>query len=125
MSHAHFFSATEEKSFLHSSASGKALSDPVLPGWVLIPLCLVTQSCLTLCNPSDPVLPGWVLIPLCLVTQSCLTLCNPMDSSPPDPSVHGDSPGKNTGVGCYALLLEFFPTQGLNPGLHCRLILNF
>ena len=35
-------------------------------------------------------------------------------------SVHGDSPGQNTGVSC--LLLEgIFPTQGLNPGLpHCR-----
>ena len=41
------------------------------------------------------------------------------------PSVHGDSPGKNTGVGCHALLQGiFFSTQGLNPGLsHCRLIL--
>ena len=26
---------------------------------------------------------------LCLVTQSCPTLCNPMDSSPPGSSVHG------------------------------------
>ena len=25
--------------------------------------------------------------------------------------------GKNTGVGCHALLQEIFPTQGLNPGL--------
>ena len=32
--------------------------------------------------------------------QSCLNLCDPMDSSPPGSSVHGDSPGKNTGVGC-------------------------
>ena len=24
-----------------------------------------------------------------LVTQSCLTLCDPMDCSPPGPSVHG------------------------------------
>ena len=31
--------------------------------------------------------------------QSCLTLCDPMDCSPPGSSVHGDSPGKNTGVG--------------------------
>ena len=37
---------------------------------------------------------------LCLVTQSCLTLCDPMDCSLPGSSVHGDSPGKNTGVGC-------------------------
>ena len=31
--------------------------------------------------------------------QSSLTLCNPMDYSPLGSSVHGDSPGKNTGVG--------------------------
>ena len=31
-------------------------------------------------------------------------------------SVVGDSPGKNTGVGCHALLQGTFPTQGLNPG---------
>ena len=31
---------------------------------------------------------------LCLVTQSCPTLCNPMDCTPPGSSVHGDSPGK-------------------------------
>ena len=28
-----------------------------------------------------------------------------------------DSPGKNTGVGCHALLQGTFPTQGSNPGL--------
>ena len=28
-----------------------------------------------------------------------------------------DSPGKNTGVGCHALLQGIFPTQGSNPGL--------
>ena len=39
-------------------------------------------------------------------------------------SVRGDSPGKNTGVGCHALLQGIFPTQGSNPGLpHCRRIL--
>ena len=61
---------------------------------------------------------------LCLVTQSCLTLCDPMDCSLPGSSVHRDSPGKNTEMGCYALLQGIFPTQGLNPGLlHCRWIL--
>ena len=35
--------------------------------------------------------------------QSCVTLCNPLDCSPAGSSVHGDSPGKNTGVGCHAL----------------------
>ena len=61
---------------------------------------------------------------LCLVTQSCLTLCHPLDCSQLGGSVHGDSPGKNTGVNCHALLQSIFPTQGLNPGLqHCRQIL--
>ena len=54
---------------------------------------------------------------LCLVAQSCLTLCNPMDWSPLGSSAHGDSPGKTTGVGCHALLQEIFLTQGLNPSL--------
>ena len=39
-------------------------------------------------------------------------------------SVHGDSPGKNSGVGCHVLLQGVFPTQGSSPGLlHCRWIL--
>ena len=64
------------------------------------------------------------MIVLCLATQSCLTLCDPLDCSLPDSSVHGDSPGKNTGVGCHALIQGIFPTQGSNPGLpHCRQIL--
>ena len=60
----------------------------------------------------------------CLIAQSCPTLCNTMDCSPPGSSVHGDSPGKNTGVGCHALLQGIFLTQGSNPDLlHCRQIL--
>ena len=54
---------------------------------------------------------------LFLVTQSLLTLCDPVDYTLPGSSVHGDSPGKNTGVSCHALLQGIFPTQGLNPGL--------
>ena len=47
-----------------------------------------------------------------------------MDYSPPGFSVHGDSPGKNTGVGCHALLKGTFPTHRSNPGFpHCRRIL--
>ena len=30
--------------------------------------------------------------------HSCPALCGPMDYSPPSSSIHGDSPGKNTGV---------------------------
>ena len=51
--------------------------------------------------------------------QSCSTLC---DS--PRLLCPWNSPGKNTGVGCHALLQGIFLTQGLNPGfLHCRQIL--
>ena len=46
--------------------------------------------------------------------QSCLTLCDSMDFSLLGSSVHGDSSGKNSGMGCHALLQDFFPTQGLN-----------
>ena len=34
-----------------------------------------------------------------------------MDCSPPGFSVHRDSPGKNTGVGCHVLLQGIFPIQ--------------
>ena len=47
----------------------------------------------------------------------------PMDCSPPGFSVHGNSPGKNTGVGCHSLLQGIFLIQGSNLGLlHCRQI---
>ena len=52
-----------------------------------------------------------------LVAWSCPTLCDPMDCSLPGSSVHGNSPGKNTGVGCCALLQGIFPTRGLRPHL--------
>ena len=49
-----------------------------------------------------------------------------MDCSPPVISVHEDSPGKNTGVGCHALLQGIFLSQRSNPGLsHCRQILYY
>ena len=47
-----------------------------------------------------------------------------MEYSPPGSSVHGDSPGKNTGVDCHAILQGIFPTQESNQGLLlCRRIL--
>ena len=52
---------------------------------------------------------------LCLVAQSRLTPCIPMNCSPPGSSVHGDSPGNNTGVDCHFLLQGIFPTQGWKP----------
>ena len=49
--------------------------------------------------------------------QSCPALCDIKDCSPPGSSVHGDSPGRNTGVVGQALLQGIFPTQGSNPHL--------
>ena len=62
---------------------------------------------------------------LCAVlSQSVVTLCDLMDCSLPGSSFHGDSQGKNPGVGFHALLQGIFPTQGSNPGLlHYRWIL--
>ena len=45
---------------------------------------------------------------------SCLTLFDLINCSPPGSSVHGDSPGKNTGVDSHALLQGILPTQGSN-----------
>ena len=49
--------------------------------------------------------------------QSCLTLCDSLDCSLPGSSVHGDSPGKKTGVGRHALFQGDLPNQGSNPYL--------
>ena len=57
----------------------------------------------------------------CLVAQLCPTLCDSMDCNLPGSSVHGDSPGKNTGVDCQALLQGIFPTQRVNLCLLCLL----
>ena len=48
---------------------------------------------------------------MCLVTQLCPTLCDPVDCSLPGFSVHGDSPGKKTGMVYHALLQGIFLTQ--------------
>ena len=50
----------------------------------------------------------------CLVAKSCLTLCDPMECSPARLLCPWDFPGKNTRVGCHALLQGIFPTQGAN-----------
>ena len=67
---------------------------------------------------ASPCLGGWECCAACVsAAQSCPTLCYPVDCSPPGSSVHGDSPGKNTGVGSHSLLQGIFLTWGSNPGL--------
>ena len=62
----------------------------------------------------------WILGMVCGV---CVCVCvfshvwDPMDCSPPDSSVHGIFPGKNTEADCHFLLQGIFLSQGLNPFL--------
>ena len=56
-----------------------------------------------------------------ITMHACLlspVLCDPMDCSPSGSSVHGDSPGKNIGVGCHFLRQGIFQTQGSKPPLN-------
>ena len=47
--------------------------------------------------------------------QLCLTLCDLMDGSPARLLCPWDSPSKNTGVGCRALLQGNLPKPGIEP----------
>ena len=70
-----------------------------------------------------------VCVCVCVCVRACVCVCCAVLSHSvvcnslwlhrlqPGSSVHGDSPGKNTGVGCHTLLQRIFPTQGLNLGL--------
>ena len=53
----------------------------------------------------------------------CLTLCGPMDCSLPGSTAHGDSLGKNTGMGCHSFLPGIFLTQRLK--LHLLHLLHW
>ena len=55
----------------------------------------------------------WATVCRAVLSHSVVALCDPWACSPP---VHEDSLGKNTRVGCHALLQGIFPTQGSNPG---------
>ena len=55
--------------------------------------------------------------------QSRLILCDPLDCSSAGLLCPWDSPGRNTGVGCRALLQGVFPTQGSN--LHLFSLLHW
>ena len=94
-----------------------------------IDYCYFTQILKSLnnCSHSKAVSPKqvhffWVLWSLpcavlsCSIVSSCLHPHGPQ-RSPPGSSVCGDSPGKNIGVGCHALLQGTFLTQGWYPGV--------
>ena len=64
------------------------------------------------------------------VGHPCPTLYDPIDCSPgacTGSSVHEDSPGKNTGVGCHALLQGNLPHPGIklrSPALQVHSLLS-
>ena len=54
-------------------------------------------------------------------------LCNTMNCTTPGYSIHGDSSGKNTGVGCHALLQGNLPHPGIklrSPALQVNSLLS-
>ena len=94
----------------------------------------VAQSCPTLCDPVDHAvhgilqarIPDWVVFLFCkrkgfaefwfnICASVSPTLCDSMDWSLPGSSVHGNSPGKNTGVDCQALFQGNLPDPRIEP----------
>ena len=67
--------------------------------------CVPQHTCWRLCIEKIT-LQRYLCAVLCLVAYSRPTHCDLMDCSPPGSSAHGDSPGKNTRVGCHALLRD-------------------
>ena len=106
--------------------------DPLSPALLTLGACgLCCGGCPVLCRVLSSI-PGFQALDasrnpgasteMCLSACVCarsvlklrLTLCDHMDGHPPGSCVHGDSPGKSTGVGCHFLLLGIFLTQGSN-----------
>ena len=64
---------------------------------------LLQLSQLSLSSLLGSILVTFYMINMCSAVLGCVQLCDPTDCSLLDSSVHGDSPGKNTGAGCRAL----------------------
>ena len=65
--------------------------------------------------------PGYCKYMSAKLLQPCMTLFDPADCNTSGFSVHGDSSGKNTRVGCHAILQRNFLTQRSNLHLLCLL----
>ena len=77
---------------------GRRRQDPKHIYFLSLSLLLCFWSCI--CMPAKSL-------------QSCPILCNPMDCNLPGSSVLGNSPCKNTGVGCHFLLQGNLPDSGI------------
>ena len=78
-----------------------------LVGGCSAPLCVTVIGHRTWCCLSVAFLGLGIIVCVCSVTQLCPALCDPMNWSPPGYSIHGDLPGKNTGVDRHATCLLF------------------
>ena len=108
---------------LHGLAwwAGKAQASERKLSWIMAPL--FQENCWTMLSPGTftcKIISAWLGV--CMRAKSlhsCPTRYDPMDCSPPGSSVHGNSPVKNTGVGCHVLLHWIFLIQGSNSCLLC------
>ena len=91
-------------------------------------VCMAGSIC---CSPKTiRILLNWLRVLshyACSVTSAVSNSVQPHGPQPTRLRCPWDSPGRNTGVGCHALLQGIFPIQGSNWGLlwllHCRQIL--
>ena len=110
--------STLEKWLTLTRDQGANRDQPSLRTWSVFPSMSAPEASLGL--QAGPLIQS-------VCAQSCLTLCNLHGPQPARLLCPWNSLGKNTGVGCQALLQGIFPTQGSNPCLlrllHCRQIL--
>ena len=85
-----------------------------------ISFCPVFGQCMHAFQWSSKLL-SWSCVHVFRPSHFSPTFCNLMGHSLPGSFVHGDSPGKNTGVDCHALL-QGICTEGSNPCLYVSCI---
>ena len=85
--------------------------------WASLSTQVFTQKASEAKERACPTFTGWPRLLWCrLVTQSCLTLCDPMGCSLMDRRLcPWDFPGKNTGVGCHFPSPGGLPNSGMEP----------
>ena len=115
--------------WLSPQGDGAKLNWIAAPSWCRIGCCrgnsdMFDVRCFVSKNSSgvpftqfSPVVISYKTVVHAKSLQSSPTLCNPKNCSPPGSSVHEDSPGQNTRVGCRFVLQVIFPTQGSKPRL--------
>ena len=121
----------DERAASHLHPQAFRGSSPLHTPWLWTLVSELGGSILFQATPSVAFVPAalgdscalWALVSsyACLVAQPCPTLCDPPGALPCQAPLSMGSPGKNTGVGCHALLQGIFPTQAPNPHLLCLL----